>query len=120
MVVEDELDIRENMVMLLEDEGYPVYSASNGKEALEILRDRSKPLPGLIALDFFMPVMDARAFLNELENERRNQSFPDLSILLVTAADAQARAGLEGKTVGVLRKPIDIDQLLAIVKKFCG
>ena len=119
LVVEDERDIRENMVMLLEDEGYVVYSASNGKEALEVLRDPSNSLPGLIALDFYMPVMDGRAFLDAFEIERREKNLPQVTILLVTAATAQARAELESKTVGVLRKPIDIEEFIAVVEKYC-
>lgn len=120
LVVEDEADIRETMVMLLEDEGYPVYSASNGKAALQILTHSSNILPGLVVLDFYMPEMDARAFLAALEVEQREKHFPDLTIVLVTAADSRARDGIEGKTVAVLRKPIDIDEFLNIVEKYCG
>lgn len=120
LIVEDEADIRNNMVMLLEDEGYLVYSASHGKEALDVLRDPKKTLPCLIVLDFYMPVMDARAFLEAFEIEKKTNSLPEVTIVLVTAADAQARAGIEGKTVAVLKKPIDIDQFLEIVKRYCG
>ncbi len=121
LVVEDERDIRENMVMLLEDEGYTVYSASHGQEALAILTDYTKPLPALIALDFYMPVMDAKVFLKSFEAMREKRvGFSDITIVLVTAADEKARAGIEGKMVGILKKPVDIEAFLEIVRMHCG
>lgn len=119
MIVEDEPDIRENMVMLLEDEGYEVYSASNGEEALRILHDSSKPLPGLVALDFYMPVLDARGFLAELPSLQRVRDISQVTILLVTASDPASRKDLEAKTITALRKPIDIEEFLGWVKRCC-
>ena len=106
--------------MLLEDEGYTVYAASNGHEALQILLDKTRPLPGLIALDFFMPVMDGRAFLQAFQKLKEgNSRFAGVNVIMVTAADANALSGIEEKTVGVLRKPIDIEAFLGIVGEWC-
>src|SRR6185437_6059247 len=56
LVVDDDPDIRETLRFVLEDAGYPVYSAENGEEALAVLASVN-PLPGLILLDLMMPVM---------------------------------------------------------------
>lgn len=119
MVVEDDIDIRENMVLLLEDEGYSVYTACHGKEALEILSDTSKPLPGLIALDFYMPVLDARGFLAELPKLQSLRDMSHVSIVLVTASNPATRIDLEAKTLCALRKPIDVSYFLGLVKEHC-
>jgi CheY-like chemotaxis protein len=56
LIVEDEKDIRESLKMLLELEGYSVFTAKDGKEGLEILKNLESPC--LILLDLLMPVMN--------------------------------------------------------------
>ena len=63
--------------------------------------------------------MDGRAFLDAVETDRREREFPEVTIVLVTASDEQARKGLEGKTVAVLRKPIDVEAFLKLVEQYC-
>ena len=61
LIVEDDLEIRQSMQEILEEEGYTVLSAKNGSEGLQILNDTS-PLPGLVFLDLMMPVLDGYSF----------------------------------------------------------
>jgi PleD family two-component response regulator len=56
LVIEDDSLVRDAMESLLEDEGYEVWSAENGQEALRWLQTDS--LPDIIVLDLKMPVMD--------------------------------------------------------------
>ncbi|MEO5970924.1 MAG: response regulator, partial [Bdellovibrionia bacterium] len=56
LIIEDEETIRDSLQFFLEFEGYQVYSASNGREGLDILSKLD--LPCLILLDLMMPVMD--------------------------------------------------------------
>ena len=49
LVVEDDRDVRESLVAVLEDAGYEVLSAGDGRAALELLR--TAPLPSIILLD---------------------------------------------------------------------
>lgn len=120
MIVEDDEDIREGMVTLLEDEGYRAFSAKNGKEALDFILQTSLPMPKLIALDLYMPVMDVRAFLKALNDNRPAEEFGRPPVLLLTASGEYERDGLETETIGILRKPIDIDEFLAIAQKYAG
>ena len=63
LVVEDEWAIADWLDALLVEEGYRVVVASNGKRAVEILRDQK---PDLILTDFMMPIMDGPALLQAI------------------------------------------------------
>ncbi len=65
LVVEDDDDIRTSMLEILETEEYVTKSATNGKEALEILYQSAKPC--LVLLDMMMPIMNGRKFLDLLK-----------------------------------------------------
>src|SRR5436190_5778708 len=62
LVVDDEPDVRNTVAMILEDEGYRVVTARDGREALNKVRSQ---LPDAILLDLMMPVLDGAGFLRE-------------------------------------------------------
>jgi CheY-like chemotaxis protein len=114
MVVEDDSDVRETIVELLEDEGYEARAATNGQDALEMLRGARAP--GLILLDLRMPVMDGWEF------RRQQRGDPTLSQIPVVVMSADG--ALERKTEGmaaaaVLAKPVGLERLLETVHRFC-
>ena len=113
LLVEDEAAIREVIEAVLEAEGYRVVSTVDGADALDVLRDGLRPC--MIILDLMMPVMDGRAFREAQEREPRLAGIP----LLVMSADA----GIEFKALNIgvrdyLKKPIDLETVLAKVKSF--
>src|SRR5713226_1428493 len=86
LIVDDESAVREILEDVLAEEGFAVYSAAHGAEALEILAKCK--LPSLILLDVMMPVMDGIQFLKELrareelkdrKSTRLNSSHPSIS-----------------------------------------
>ena len=114
LIVEDDADLREMMAQLLTLEGYQIETVANGREALDYLTDA--PRPDVILLDLMMPIMDGWEF------RRRQQSDPalaDVPVIVLTALDqAQARAtDLNG--VDFLKKPLDFDRLLDLVRRRC-
>ena len=114
LIVEDDADLREMMAQLLTLEGYQIETVANGREALEYLNDA--PRPDVILLDLMMPIMDGWEF------RRRQQGDPalaDVPVIVLTALDqAQARAAdLNG--VDFLKKPLDFDRLLELVRRRC-
>ncbi|HEY8553696.1 MAG TPA: response regulator [Burkholderiales bacterium] len=115
LLVEDEPDIRESLRDLLADAGYPVLTAANGHEALECLRT-SAERPALILLDLMMPTMGGSTFLERLKEE------PDdvAAIPVVVLSAAKDSATRHPATVGRIEKPIDLDELLECVKRYCG
>ena len=79
LLVDDEPDIIEILTYNLNKEGYQVFSASNGKEALV---QASKIIPHLIILDVMMPVMDG---IEACENLRKDSRFEDTIIMFLSA-----------------------------------
>jgi CheY-like chemotaxis protein len=113
LVVEDDGDIREALWALLEEEGYSVALAANGKEALAKL----DPLPAVILLDLMMPVMDGFTFLETLRRDPAPQR-AQIPVILITAAPRHVAA-----TTGVpeiLTKPIDAADLLGTLQRARG
>lgn len=106
MIVEDDNDIRELLRDLLEGEGYEVDTACNGREGLEKLE---KAKADLILLDLMMPVLDGCGFLDEYKGEA--------PVIVVTASGSQTGPP-EGAT-SLLRKPLQIDDLLQAIKISC-
>ena len=81
LVVEDDADLREMMRRTLENGGWAVIEAANGRVALERLIERR---PELILLDLMMPEMDGFQFLEEVRTHEEWRSIP---IVVVTAKD---------------------------------
>ena len=64
LVVDDDPDILQTLALCLTSEGYSVLMASNGQEALDLVRQQK---PACILLDLMMPVMDGWQFVHELD-----------------------------------------------------
>jgi DNA-binding response OmpR family regulator len=112
LVVEDDEAIRDAMRELLEDEGYQVTTAKQGREALSIL-EVTDHIPNVILLDLMMPEMDGWEFCGALRKIDRLASIP----VLLLSAHTQASERVESLSVaGLLTKPLDIDKLLVALK----
>lgn len=112
LLVEDDVDIRELLCRLFEDENFSVLSAANGEAALEILRS-AKQLPDLILLDLMMPVMDAIEFRHIQELDPKIASVP------VLVMSAHPDIDVKRLKLGVnhyVRKPLDVEALLSAVE----
>lgn len=82
LIVEDETLLNEAYETVLKHEGYEVYKAFNGEEALDILKDTT---PDLILLDLRMPKMDGLTFLSELKKKKH----PAYKIIVFSNYDVQ-------------------------------
>jgi CheY-like chemotaxis protein len=115
LIVEDDLDIRDALAQILEEEGYAVVTAANGREALDALR--SGPPPRLILLDLMMPVMNGWQFRAE---QRRDPAIADIPVVIISA---DTHVGDKAQAIGIaeyFRKPIEISGLLQTMEKYCG
>lgn len=110
MIVDDDPDIREAMADFLDLEGYRVVAATNGAEALTLLRG-PRELPCVILLDLMMPVMTGEDVLDALEQDRELSGVP---VVVVTASPRPLN-----HRVPVLLKPIQPELLLAEVSRHC-
>jgi CheY-like chemotaxis protein len=115
LVVDDDRDIRDSLVELLTEQGFPAIGAGNGVEALEILRTSGSP-PSLILLDLMMPVMDGREFR---ERQLENPGWTGIPVIVISAyndVDQQARA----LALDHLRKPLAMRPLMDAVRRHCS
>ena len=113
LVVDDDPDLRETLVDILEGAGYRTHAAEHGAAALSLLRD-SQELPALILLDMMMPVMGGEAFAGEVSQDPRLARIP---IVVCTARPDREKVAAQLHAAGSLNKPLQLDQLLAVVKK---
>ncbi|MEW5509565.1 MULTISPECIES: response regulator [Pseudomonas] len=111
LVVDDEYLIADILSFALEDEGFMVVTASNGRKALEVL-DRERP--ALIITDFMMPVMDGQEFATAVRALPAGSHLP-----IILMSGAQAHIGMQRSDLFdvVLPKPFDIDLIIAEVRK---
>ena len=110
LLVEDDDDIRTALGEILEDEGYRVTTVPHGLAALEALRGGGTP--ALILLDLYMPVMDGLEFLNQRRQlGARSASVP---VVLFSASGSLPDVSVSD----VLRKPVEVDQLLEVLARF--
>jgi two-component system chemotaxis response regulator CheY len=112
LVVDDDVAIREALEAVLEDEGYVVQSAANGREALALLRAGEGP-PAVILLDLMMPVM------NGWEFRAAQQDDPILAQIPVVVISADRDVAAKAAALQVpryLAKPVNLDVLLDMVR----
>ena len=109
LVVDDDEGVRAVMATALEDEGWSVVTAENGRAALDALR---RARPEAIILDLRMPIMDGLTFAE------RYREFPEprAPLILISATVTQSAVQATGAVTG-LRKPIDLNVLLDTVSQ---
>ena len=112
LIVDDDPDIRAALVDVLSDSGYAVRAASNGREALEILRTGAPPR--LVLLDLMMPVMDGLQFRQE---QLADPALRDVPVVVISAGSNVAESARSLGVAGYLRKPIDLDRLLEVIAR---
>ena len=102
LVVDDEPDIVEILQFNLENEGYKVFSAVNGKDALKLA---DQHIPHLIILDLMMPIMDG---IEACERLRMDKKFNNSLIMFLSARgeDYSQVAAFESGADDYVTKPI--------------
>lgn len=111
LVVEDEFGAADVLMTALEDEGYRVIVAANGRQGLERL---AEVRPHLIVSDYMMPIMDGAAMARAV---REDPEFRHIPIIITSAVgEAQVRLRFAGFNA-FLRKPFRVHDLLELVKK---
>jgi CheY-like chemotaxis protein len=112
LIIEDDINMQEALAIILEDEGFNVMRADNGKEALELLEKEQKP--GLILLDMVMPVMNGWEFADQY---RKRYSDRAPIIVISGAADVGQRAR-EVQANDFIAKPYVINDMLQMVGNY--
>ena len=108
LLVEDTPDVLENLLELLDMEGYEVQGVTNGNEALEKLQTFT---PNLIITDLRMPEMDGFTFLKNVKSNPVHNTIPVL-VFSANATPENEDKSLHLGAAGFLKKPCNIDRLL--------
>lgn len=119
LVVDDDDAIRKIAAEILEDDGYQVYTARNGREAFAVLRATHHHL--IVILGGTMPTMTGWEALEAL---MRDPALASRHVFIVFSADwrllAWAREQHAIPHRAILRKPFTADQLLSVVRWGAG
>ncbi len=115
LLVDDDDDIREAVRMTLEDEGYEVIEARDGREALDWLR--SHAAPSVMLLDWNMAPMNGAQLAAELSKDARLATLP----IIVLTADTTALGRVQvPHYAGWLKKPFRVEELIDVVRRYCA
>jgi two-component system nitrogen regulation response regulator NtrX len=111
LIIDDEDGIRESLSGIFEDEGYSVFTAGSGEEALKVLKEQS---PDLIMLDVWLPGMDGIQTLKEIRNIK-----PDLPVIMISGHGNIELAVKATKTgaYDFLEKPLSLERVILAAKR---
>jgi chemosensory pili system protein ChpA (sensor histidine kinase/response regulator) len=116
LVVDDSITVRRVTQRLLKREGFRVALASDGLQALEVLQVEK---PKVVLTDIEMPRMDG---FDLVRNIRADVNLMDLPIIMITSRIAEKHRDYarELKVNNYLGKPYPEDELIALVRQYCG
>ena len=114
LVVDDEEAVLALLKRLLSRLGFNVLTASNGKDALTVLRT-VHDLPVLILLDLRMPVMDGWQFRKEQKNDPRLFKIP---VVVITSVQTVQDDVASIDAAAFFKKPIQQDLLVKTIRRF--
>jgi chemosensory pili system protein ChpA (sensor histidine kinase/response regulator) len=116
LVVDDSITVRRVTQRLLKREGFRVALASDGLHALEVLQIET---PKVVLTDIEMPRMDG---FDLVRNIRADANLKDMPIIMITSRIAEKHRDYarELKVNNYLGKPYPEDELIALVRQYCG
>jgi len=112
LIIEDNDDIRDNIVEILELAGYIVYAANNGKTGVDLAM---RHLPDIILCDIMMPELDGYGVLYLLNKNQQTAAIPFI-FLTAKAERLDLRKGMEMGADDYLTKPFDDMELLNAIE----
>lgn len=112
MVVDDDLETRSLVRLILETEGYAVVEAAHGQEALGLIGPN--PVPDVIVTDLAMPILNGVTLIELLESKPRTATIP---IVVVSASDEARALQTAGRVDAVVRKPFDATALAECIRR---
>ena len=116
LIIEDNINIRENTCEILEMEGYKVFLAINGRSGIASAKENK---PNLILCDVQMPNGDGYEVLNALKNDPKTSSI--LFVFLTSSAERKGVEITQGKIAdGFIRKPFNAKSLLDTIVGLLG
>lgn len=116
LVIEDEETVRENILELLDAEGFEAIAAENGRIGLNLAQQHR---PDLILCDIRMPELDGYGVLSALRSEPETAGIPFL-FLTAKAAKTDVNLGMELGASNYITKPFTLVELLTAIETHTG
>jgi CheY-like chemotaxis protein/HAMP domain-containing protein len=113
LVVDDDARNIFALTSLLENHGMEVLSATNGRQAIEILKGSDNL--NVVLMDIMMPEMDGYATMREIRREPRFRTLPILA-LTAKAMKGDREKCLEAGASDYIAKPVNTEQLLSLLR----
>lgn len=114
LVVEDDDDDRLAMKEVLEEHGFNVIEARNGRRALDLMTSTGQP--ALVILDLEMPEMSGRELVDVMSRYHRLSRVP----VLVVSGSMKETCPVHESVIGMLTKPFDLTALIGAVEAEIG
>ena len=114
LVADDDPDILSIVSMSLEAQGYTVYKATNGREAVDLTRQHR---PDLVLMDMMMPVVSGYEAVTELKADPATRDITIVGLSAKAMATDMERATDVGID-GYITKPFRIAQVLTVVESY--
>ena len=111
LIIEDNLEIRENTAEILELAGFKVAGAINGREGIQMA---SSMTPDLILCDIMMPEVSGYEVLSELKKNPNTKQIPFIYVTASTEKKEIQRA-LQMGADGYVSKPFDVNELMTTI-----
>jgi CheY-like chemotaxis protein len=112
LVVEDIPNVLELLEVTLRFKGYPVVTARNGQEALEVI---NKELPALVITDILMPKMDGFALAQKLRIDPHTRRIPIVFLSATYVTPEDKSFALSMGAVRFMEKPVDTEEFLLTI-----
>jgi CheY-like chemotaxis protein len=117
LIVDDDNDVRSALSEMLEEEGFAVEGAPNGREALARLRS-GIARPAVILLDLMMPGMDGWDFRTE---QMRDPALAAVPVVIVSASGfSRESIRTQFRPAAYIAKPIERGELLDAIREVVG
>jgi len=113
LIADDRSEVVELVKVTLEGEDYQIFSASDGREALEKTRLEK---PDLVLLDIIMPNMNGLEVLGEIKRDPRTKEIP----VIMLTAQGQKSDQEKGRKLGArdyITKPFNLSHLLKRIEE---
>lgn len=111
LLIDDEKNILDALSPILEDEGFEVVKASDGKMGISLFKTEK---PDVVLLDIWMPEMDGIEVLREIKKERND------AIIIVISGHGTISTAVEAVKMGAydfLEKPLTIEKVLEVISR---
>ena len=114
-MVEDDKNVRRLLTEELNDDGYAISAAADGKEALSMLKKKDNEKPDLIILDLRMPKMDGFETMGHILKSRQ-----DTPVIIHTAYSSYKNDVMVMAADAYVEKSHDLTKLKGVIKELIG